>query len=76
MCRVFKPKRGHKIFMWTASILCLLNFCGVSLLASVGCVPARATWDVTITKKRCVDQWVFVQYCYYVACEFSFALPV
>lgn len=56
--------------MWTTSIICLLNFTGVSLLATVGCVPVQAVWDVRIKDKKCVSMLVFVHYCYYVGGEF------
>lgn len=38
----------------------MLNFCFVSRLVS---------WNITVTNKRCINQWRFVQYCHYVGRE-------
>lgn len=62
------------MFMWTASILCLLNFVVVSLINTVGCSPVQASWDVAITDGKCVNAMEYVNFCYYAAGAFPLLL--
>lgn len=73
LCRIFKPCRAHKILLWTAAVLCLVNFTAVILLAWLPCRPIEAGWDISITEKKCLDPWVYVKFCYYASSKHSYS---
>lgn len=69
LTRVFKPGGLHQALLWSAAILCVLNFVVVILLAWLPCRPISAAWDVSIIAKKCLDSWIYVKFCYYATSE-------
>lgn len=69
LCRLFKPLRYQKVILWILAILCVLNFGIVSVLDFLRCEPRRALWEVTLTDAKCLDPWIYINFCYYPTCK-------
>ena len=71
LVRVLNPSKRHRIFLWTATVLCWasLNVCVPLLLTS--CDPAVSLWDLSVPKIKCRDPWILIHYSMYAGCELS-----
>lgn len=69
LTRVFNPGQLHQTFLWVSAILCVVNFIVVILMAWLPCRPVSAAWDVSITVKKCLNSWIYVDFCYYATSE-------
>lgn len=74
LTRVFNPGQLHQTFLWVSAILCVANFIVVILMAWLPCRPVSAAWDVSITVKRCLNSWIYVDFCYYATSEPRFEI--
>lgn len=71
LCRLFKPRRWHKIFLWASAILCTVNFVLVSVLTLFWCRPFKVPWDrVDAGQNECRNTWVYVKFCLYASGEY------
>ena len=53
--RIFGTTFGDKAFLWFQTILQILTLIALEFFGIFNCNPIKATWDLTIQKKKCVD---------------------
>lgn len=72
LCRLFKPKRWHRILLWSVAIISNINFIFGFVLQLFRCKPLRVPWDAGVDDDQCWDQWLYIKYCLYAAGVYSF----
>ncbi|CAN8101085.1 unnamed protein product [Discula destructiva] len=72
ICRVFEPCALHRCLMWTASLVCTIQFILAATTFLLQCKPYHALWDVSIENEVCRSIWPYLYFRYYAACFGAF----